>query len=251
MPKIDNTLTLTAHEQTLLEEMNNLRSVYPWVICLEFLNTSAISNLASNTEDVVWDSTTFSAFPFKIDRVPSTSSGTFPTTSISMFNTLSVAKLINDNNGFIGEDVSLYFLNMKVTDDFTKDNYPYRFNFRITGCVIGQYIQFQLGTPNYLKTYLPNKSYIREYCPFVFKGEHCWMRDFSDLFAAYDSLHPDCDSLDPAVIDCLAIDCDKSYAQCKIYWQNAKDLQPDLTNTVPIGIPFGGYPTVAKGDLKY
>lgn len=236
MPKIDNSVTLTTEEKQLLEEMNNLRSVYPWVICLEFVNTSAIDNFASNTEDVTWDSTTFSAFPFKVDRIPSSSTGTFPTTNISLFNTRSIAKLINDNNGFIGEDVSLYFLNLKVLSDFTKDNYPYKFNFRITGCAINQYIQLQLGTPNYLKTYLPNKTYVREYCSFIFKGEHCWMRNFEDLFVE-----------DPA----LDTDCDKSYAQCKAYWQSAVDLENDLINTIPIGIPFGGYPTVAKGDLKY
>ena len=247
MPKLPVGSSLTAPETLLLEEMNKLRSFHPWVVCLEFTDSDLIAEglqyLVANTEDIEWDSKTWSPFPFKIDRIPSTSTGAFPVTKLSIFNTLEIVKLLEDYNGFVGKSVSIYFLNTlpDVLTNYTTTTYPYKYNFKVRAASVSQYITLELGSPNYLLSKIPARSYIRDYCSFLYLGEYCWMKDFEDLMDI-----PDLDAE-------IYTECNKNYEECKLYFNNVC-TQIDagtLSGTKPNCIAFGGYPTIARGDLNY
>ena len=260
MAKLPLGTTLTENEKDLVNELNKLRSIYPWVWAIEFLSQPVIDDgfdfLVSNTEEITWDSKTFKVFPFHVDRIPSTSTGEFPSTRLNTFNTYRLVQTLERHNGFMGVNLLLYFLNVKIlqqfnndSDKFTRETYPYKFPFRIKGCAVGgNNIVFDLGAPNYLINKIPNRTYIRDYCPFTFKGEFCWMRDIAD-----DIFNADANLDTPLLSDAKYQDCQKSYAFCKQYWQSAT-LSKDKglhSHSIPPGVAFGGYPTVAKGDLTY
>jgi phage-related protein len=252
--------TLTEDEKDILEELNKLRSIYPWVWCVEFLDQEVIDDgfqyLVANTEDLTWDNKVFKVFPFNVDKIPATTTGKFPSTKLQMFNTYKLVQTIERHNGFVGVNLILYFLNAKILEQFnnnedkyTPETYPYKFPFKVrSSSVSGNTILFDLGAPNYLISYLPSRQYVRDFCPFIFKGEFCWMHEIADdIFTADAQLET------PLLSDSKYQDCQKSYLFCRQYWRSAT-LSKDAglhTHDIPPGIAFGGFPTVGKGDLKY
>jgi len=226
MPKTSNT--------DLLKELSALKSTYPWIMLVEFdTDLGDYTYMCSNTEEVIWDSETWKPYPFVVGQVKSTSTGQLPKSSLAFFNTTEFNRAVPAR--VIGEDVTIYFLNLEHKGDFNRDTYPLQFSFKVLSVSINTAITLSLGAPNYLITKIPAKRYVRDYCNFTFNGEHCWVSD---------SLLTTLRSADSS----LPTTCDKSYLLCKRYWDSG------ITNNVP-NIPpyigYGGFPTIDKGDINY
>jgi len=259
MPKIPvDPQNIESRETTLFKELQNIRSVFPWMWCVEFLDeVREIQRVVANTEAVEWDGVTFQPYPFHVDKIPSTSTGEFPTTRLAFFNTSSLVHAIENGNGYINKNLVLYILNARTlkqfnggnVDDYTRNEYPYQFLFKVKGASINNdIILLDLGTPGYLNSKLPARLYIRDFCPFTFQGEHCWLQGIFDDIKQADLASGLNMLSDPKYNDCM-----KLYEFCKQYWKSATLTKEKgyHSHELPKGVAFGGYPTVARGDLNY
>jgi phage-related protein len=157
-----------------------------------------------------------------------------------VFNTLELAKLLNDFDGLIGNRIKI-FLIYAVKDnqgiwfiEETKEDYPLSFFFNISQCSISRdVISFTLGKPNYLKQQFPARLYHRDFCDLTYRGKYCWMRHYE-----YDENDPTQVALDK---------CDNTFQDCERHYDYF-NLDEDETR---IGIAYGGFPNVGKGSYIY
>lgn len=220
-------------------EKNALSSVYPWLMAIHIPNTNLATaysdKLIADTQTFEWqdgDSAEFNflPFPFTVPSIQKTSSGSFPSITLRLFNTATVVKVIDENNGFIGNDISLYFLNanaIKTTTGtlaYNSSNYPLKFDYVINNVKIGNYINVEIGSPNYLSRNIPAARYYRDYCPVEYKGGNCWMRGRTEVSGESTS-------------------CGKTWSDCYSHWE----YQSKPTD----GVRFMGFPGLAKGSYVY
>ena len=217
-------------------EKNAVSSTYPWLLAAEIIpiNDSIVLDeyefIVADTQIFTWDTQEFTPFPFSVDTITTLGSSQFPNIKLIAFNTATVAEKLQDTNAFLGSTIHLYFLNINAMTDtmtesstflYTRDNYPLKFTFIITNCTIGSSITFDLGLPNYLTINVPSRRYYRDFCPYEFGKDFCWMRDYS-----------------PA-----GKNCDKTWQSCRDHWND--NSQPTT------GIRYGGFPMLAKGSFVY
>jgi hypothetical protein len=219
------------YKQSLIEEKNSISSHLPWLIAIELHTTvdlEGYEKIVSDSQDFIWKDAndqeiTFKRFPFNMGALSFNASGKFPNISVNLFNTAFLVKKVEGNSGFLGMPITLYFVNVKATSEYNSETYPLKYNFVINDCKIGQYIQFTLGSPNYLLRNLPSKRYYRDFCPYEYRQEFCWMKNFN----------PTGDDLK----------CDKSWDQCVEF---KKRYNPTMR-----GVPYGGFPNLSKGNVYY
>ncbi len=226
----------------LTYEKNAISSAYPWLIGLYIdnpvLETAGYSRVVADTSEFAWidendTDVSFTVFPFTIPGITLSASSALPSISIRAFNTATVAKLVEDNNGFISSNITIYFLNVKAirSDDsststnfyYNMGNYPLQYSFVINNVKIGNYITFELGAPNYLTNLIPSKRYYRDFCDVEYQSEYCWMNG--------KTANPETNF------------CDKTYTNCIAHWNE----QSGPTK----GIQFPGFPNLAKGSYVY
>ena len=221
-------------KQSLIEEKNAISSSRPWLFAIHLhtaIDLEGYDKIVANTEDFVWkddndNEMKFSIFPFTISGIAFTSSGKFPQVTLNIFNTAFIVKKMEQNNCFLGTPVTLYIINERACAEYTTDTYPIQFNFVVTDAKIGKYISLTLGTPNYLTRNVPARRYYRDFCPFEYRQEFCWMKNH-----------------DPEVGD---ESCDKSWSECL---RLCKKYIPDTYKE--LGVPYGGFPNLAKGTVHY
>jgi len=221
----------------LLEELTTLRSTYPWIMLIEFeKDFGTFTRCACNNENVSWNGEEWFAYPFKLAALSQTSTGSLSSTNVSFFNTLEISRRLSSS--VIGSGLTLYFLNMKYKDNYqVKEDYPLQFSYKVIGASISDYVTLRLGASNYLLTKIPSKKYVRDFCNFLFLGEHCWLKP--DTFTSLKEKDTE---------ETLPVECNKSYQTCKKYWEFGLLNQPDVT---PKYIGFGGFPTIDRGDISY
>ena len=224
-------------KQSLIEEKNSISSVYPWLFALQ-LHThedlDGYDKIIANTEDFDWvdkdgNDVKFLIFPFNIQGISFTSSGKFPTVTVNIFNTATITKRVEDNNCFLGIPVTLYIINAKAAQDYNTNTYPIQFNFVVVDAKISKYVTLTLGTPNYLTRNVPARQYYRDFCPYEFRQEFCWMKDYTP---------------DPNKPEDFT--CDKSWNKCLYFFNIYMDPEDKKR-----GLPYGGFPDIAKGSAHY
>ena len=223
-------------EANFVHEKNAISSVYPWLLAAHINNANLVDYrwIVADTQEFAWKDSvdadvTFTPFPFTIPSIEMNTSSAFPAVSIRAFNTATVVKLVEENNGFIGSDVTIYFLNANAVVDgvgafvYNMSTYPLQFDFQINNVKIGKYIIFELGGPNYLTHLLPSKRYYRDFCDVEYQKDFCWMKDYS-VVSEEDQ-------------------CNKSWDNCLAHWED----QSKPTK----GLRFGGFPNLEKGNIIY
>lgn len=157
-------LTLPAD---LILEKNRVASNSPWLILLEVSVSTSTLSLVRNTEDIVYNSTTYTAFPFEIDSTQQTSKGEIPSLSLRVCNINQVMQsYIETYDGLIGnvinikivskpENGSSYLLAASVT-------------YNIVGCEAdSNWVTWTLGAPNPLFKRFPLDRYLANHCNWV------------------------------------------------------------------------------------
>ena len=218
-------------------EFNSLNSRRPILLLAELditiSGTKTTHYLVNNNEDIVWGSNTYSAFPFTFDVIPSKSADTLPEVNLEMMNLSGMLEYLEsaDSKGLIGYRVVLYIVYATETagvwaintDDLPYADYPLRYAYIITKTSVSKTaISMTLGVPNYFQRPFPARLYRRDWCDFAYKGDLCWMKDYT-----------------PAITD----SCDHSYTNCKLH-----HASQSLSYT---GVRFGGFPNLGKGSYKY
>jgi hypothetical protein len=218
--------------QSLIEEKNSISSQLPWLIAIELHTTidlEGYNKIVSDSQDFIWkdkddNEITFLMFPFNVGNISFNASGKFPSITLSLFNTAFIVKKIEENAGFLGIPLTLYFVNVKAVSEYNTETYPLKFNFLITDCKISKYIELTLGAPNYLTRNLPARHYYRDFCPYEYRQEFCWMKNFEPIQEE-------------------DWKCNKSWNQCVDF---KKRYNPDMR-----GVPYGGFPNLARGNVYY
>jgi phage-related protein len=159
----------------LLMEKNLLSSTHPWLILLDvaYDNGAGIIRIVRNTEDVVFQGNTYTAFPFDIDVDKQSAKGEIPSVQLRVNNaTRAIQAYLEDYEGLVGETVTLYLVNMEY---LTVSYAELTFSFEILNCSTNvQWVSFTLGLPNPLSRRFPLYRYI-DRCRYVsnFKGVEC------------------------------------------------------------------------------
>jgi len=219
-------------------EFNKLNSKNPILLLLELEYASATHYFINNEDELVWGGHTYNPLPFSFDTIPGKRADTLPEVQLEVMNLPTLLEILDDNDGLVGCDVTLYIVYAtesagvwSIAGDYA-DTYPLRFTYTIKGTSVAKTsIQFKLGVPNYFQLPFPARLYRRDWCDFAYKGDLCWMGKGG---ANQDGSRVPVSESDS---------CDHSYAACKAH--HLDQSSPHL------GVRFGGFPNLGKGSYRY
>ncbi len=157
----------------LILEKNKLATPNPWLILLDItLPDSTVLYLVKNTEDIVFQARTYTAFPFELDPVSESSKGEIPALQLRMSNVTRVLEgYLEELDGAIGTTVLIRIINAAhLSEDFSELEMAYDVTATNSDA---QWITFSLGAPNPLRRPFPRKRYMPESCNWEFKSAEC------------------------------------------------------------------------------
>jgi phage-related protein len=245
-------------KQELITEANSISSVHPWLVAIRIIKTRPDEDLGgyefivADNQDFEWidednNITVFKKFPFSISSLPLQSDGKIPSVTLSLFNTATLARFMEDKRCFIGYDIILYFINSRAIAKYDQDgnryeflynmsDYPIKFPLVVKDGSISNKITLTLGGPSYLTVPIPAQQYYRDFCRFSYRSEFCFMKVVDKSLLEED---PDND-IDDTV-------CNKSYENCCMLYEKYKN---HLNIQHPLqGVGYGGFPMLAKGSF--
>ncbi len=209
-----------------LQDLNSLSSSIPWLIFIDINISGDEQYYVRNNEDIEWDGETYLKANFDISAIPSKSTGELPEISINLFNTATLAQDVEENDGYIGTGVTVYFVHKNSISSVARADWPLKFSFNIVNCIIHtQTIEFALGVPSYIKQQFPARMYRKDTCDFLYRGKYCWMKGRT-CYSESD-------------------ECNNTFDNCEAHWIDQDGhSRPDY-------IPFGGIPTLGRGAYRY
>lgn len=151
---------------------NKLDDTGAWLILLDVVIGNDTLHLVYNTEDIVWNGNTYTAFPFEMDPMSEDSKGELPALQIRVSNVLqSLQYYINDSGGCVGSTVTLRIVHSKHLDATEPEVEEV---WAITKCVSNeQWVTFTLGADYPVTARRPIWRYLKNFCPFEYKGVEC------------------------------------------------------------------------------
>lgn len=165
MPKI---LSLIAKR-----EKNKLYTGSVFIVMLEVdIGGGDYIRICHNTEDVTWHGKLFQAFPFALGDVSEETNGADPTVEIKVDNvSRALQYAVENTNGANNFKAILYVVN---TEDLANDEPVLEEHYAVQETVCDQqYITFTLGTEYSSRTRRPLGRYMKNNCPFQYKGIRC------------------------------------------------------------------------------
>lgn len=150
-------------------EKNKLSTDSCFLILLEIRLQSTI-RICYNNENVVWKGQTYQAFPFEIGEVTEDQTAD-PAVSLKVSNVArGMQWYVEDSGGGVGTEVILRVVNsLNMSGNADLEEY-----FVVTACRIDeQWIDFTLGNGYSAKTRRPLDRYMKNNCPFKYKGIRC------------------------------------------------------------------------------
>ncbi len=219
-------------------EFNKLNSKNPILLLLELSyddnndGTDETYYFINNEDSLSWGGNTYNPLPFAFDVIPGKSADTLPEVQLEVMNLTTMLEVLNDNDGLINCDVTLYIVYAtesagvwSIAGTYATD-YPLRFTYTIKKTQVSKTtIRFTLRVPNYFQLPFPARLYRRDWCDFLYRGDRCWMKDRTVVSESNT--------------------CDNSYANCKAHKEDQVAASP------PLGVPFGGFPNLGKGSYRY
>lgn len=159
--------------EALIFEKNKLATPSAWIVLLEItLTDDTVFRFARNTEDVVFDGNTYTAFPFEIDSIGQHSKGEIPTVRLKISNvTQLIQPYLETLDGGIGSTVKVIVVNSAhLSETYTE----LEMTFDVIACnSTAQWVTFTLGAPNPLRQRFPLDQYIAMHCRWRFKSIEC------------------------------------------------------------------------------
>jgi phage-related protein len=173
--------------------------------------------LVRNTEDISYDSHTYTAFPFEMDATKQLAKGEIPSTSIQVCNINQVMQAyIEDLDGLIGETITIKVVSKPVGQ--VSYLLAATFAYDIIGCSADtNWVTWSLGAPNPLFKRFPINRFIANHCNFVGR----FNQTINEECGYYDG--------NPATT------CDGSLSRCQ-----------ELVNSSH----YGGFPGTGKGNVR-
>lgn len=171
-------------------EKNKLASDGAWIILAEInVAPGLILRLCRNTDDIVWNGETWTAFPFELEAPRQSASGEIPNFTIKVSNvTRTVEGYIEEAGGGVGAVVRLMVV-MSDHLELTTPELDEEFSVQSTS-YDEEWVSFTLTGAVNLFRRVPLRRFLKNFCPFQYKG-------------------PECKSSSPLT------ECDKSFSACK------------------------------------
>lgn len=231
-----------------LIDSNAVSSSIPWLVFLDIALSPTPVYYVRNNADIIWNSINYGAVDFEISAIPAKSTGELPEITLSVINTAALVKELEINYGYIGTPITVYYVHYASIGAITQNNWPLRFSFKVIDCAIARdRITFTFGVPNYLRTKFPAQKYRKDSCPYLYKGDYCWMKGKTVNIAA-----DQCNGLFEPYEES-----DSNYYTdpgCMAHFNDLAEI--DRPNYTYAGatftyVPFGGFPTIGKGTYRY
>lgn len=166
-------------------EKNKLASGDSWLLLLEFNYPEEDPlYLVWNTENIVWDTKTWLAFPFALGDEEETKESTVPTVDLVVVDVeRKLIPILDDHSGGIGAEVTVRVVHSAYLENDTPE---YEAIYEIVDVSIGHKfdIHFKLGSENL--------AYYRS-PPSLFLKHHCRYKDFKGSKCGYAGGETDCD----------------------------------------------------------
>lgn len=154
-------------------EKNKLTTTGVWLILLDITLTSGlVLNIVRNNENVTWNGTEYSAFPFEIDAVSDSSKGELPTLQLSLSNvTRIIQAYLEELDGAVGSIVTMHVVN---SSHLTEDSSTLDMSFVVLSVnTTAMKAVFTLGSPSPLRRRFPLTRYLANHCNWQFKSAEC------------------------------------------------------------------------------
>lgn len=156
-------------------EKNKLSTGSAFIILVDIClgnNETDWPRICYNTEDVEWRGKLYQAFPFTLGEVTETTDGSEPNVELKVDNTTqALESYIEASNGGNGTQVVIRVVNTLALDNDTPEVEEY---FTVTKCTVDQsYVTFSLGAEYSSRTRRPLNRYMKNNCPFRYKGIRC------------------------------------------------------------------------------
>lgn len=152
-------------------EKNKLSTNSAFVILLDIELIETI-RICYNTEDVVWNGNVYQAFPFTLGEVSENTDNSDPNVELKVSNvTQALEPYIETSGGAIGTRVILRVVNTEALDNTEAELEEF---FSVTKTSVNaEEITFSLGNEYSSRTTRPLNRYMKNNCPFKYKGVRC------------------------------------------------------------------------------
>lgn len=160
-------------------EKNKVSSTGAWLILLEIQFQGATIKICNNTENIEWPTGSgqvWIAFPFTLGEVTEDSKGELPQLTLKVSNvTRSMQQYVEQYAGGTDAMVILRVVHSEHLDLATPEIEEY-FMIKKTN-TDAQWVTFALGPDFTMTRRLPERKYMKNFCPFKFKGIECGYND--------------------------------------------------------------------------
>ena len=151
-------------------EKNKLSTGSAMLVLLEIRLQNTVY-ICYNNEDITWQGQLYQAFPFKIGEASEESDGSDPNVQLQVSNaSQGLQWYVEDSNGGIGTEVILRVvnsLNLNGAADLEEI-------YTVLDCKVDeQWVTFTLGNDYSARTRRPLDRYMKNNCPFKYKGVRC------------------------------------------------------------------------------
>ncbi len=151
-------------------EKNKLSTDSCFLILLEIRLQNTVY-ICYNNEDVTWKGQLYQAFPFNIGETSEDSDGSDPNVTLKIDNVAQGLQwYVEASGGGVGTLVILRVVNSKnLNGDADLEEY-----YTVLSCKVNeQWIEFTLGNDYSARTRRPLDRYMKNNCPFAYKGIRC------------------------------------------------------------------------------
>lgn len=155
------------------QEKNKLSTGSAFLILLDIdLKEDGIIRICYNTEDVYWNGNLYQAFPFELGEVNEATDGSDPSVELKIDNTSkALSYYIEASNGAVNMPVTIRVVN---TNNMNTSEAELEESFVVQKTnVTEQYATFTLGAEYSARTRRPLNRYMKNNCPFQYKGLRC------------------------------------------------------------------------------
>ena len=167
---------LTLSEAAILEK-NKIESNNAFLILLEITipvenEVPLVLRLVRNTEAIMWNGQTWTAFPFEIEPPRQSSNGEMPNFTIKVSNvTRTIEGYLEQAGGGIGADVRILVVMSEHLDLTTPELEEF---FSVQSVSYDEkFVSFVLTGAVRLFKRIPFRRYLKNFCPFQYKGAEC------------------------------------------------------------------------------
>lgn len=167
-------------------EKNKIASDGVWLLLLEVAvpDSDEPLRLVRNSEDVIWNGYTWSAFNFTIGDIKEDSKGSLPSVPLQISNVTQIVQAyVEENNGLTGTTVILRVVHSQHLDHVFPEVEEY-FTVQSTTCD-SKWVTFNLGCDISVQMRFPFRRVLKNFC--------AWRDQYKGIECGYAGALPPCD----------------------------------------------------------